>query len=61
MNNALRKEDSYEFIKEAKKSPGYEPLVIAALKYAASGITSLSEVFRVSEQIDESPDFQKIG
>lgn len=60
MNDALRKEDTSEFIKEAKKSQGYEPLVIAALKYAASGITSLSEVFRVAEQIDESPDYQQV-
>ena len=59
MSDALRREDSFEFIKMARKSKDYVPLVIAALNYAAEGITSLSEVFRVAEQIDEGPDFQK--
>lgn len=61
MSDALRREDTFEFIKEARKSQGYEPLVVAALKYAATGITSLSEVFRVAEQVDESPDFQQVA
>jgi MSHA biogenesis protein MshE len=59
MSDALRKEDTYEFTKAARRSPGYVPLVVAALRDAANGITSLSEVFRVAEQIDDSPDFQK--
>lgn len=58
MADALRREDSFEFIKAAKRSRGYEPLVDAALKYAASGVTSISEVLRVAEQLDESIDFQ---
>jgi len=61
LNDALRKEDSYEFVRQARQSEGYEPIAVAAVKYAAQGITSLSEVFRVAEHIDESPDFQKIA
>lgn len=59
MSDALRREDSFEFMKMARKSKDYVPLVVAALNYAAEGVTSLSEVFRVAEQIDEGPDFQK--
>ncbi len=61
LNDALRKEDSYEFVRQARQSEGYEPIAVAAMKYAAEGVTSLSEVLRVAEHIDESPDFQKIA
>jgi len=45
----------------AKKTPGYQPLVVSALKDAAKGITSLEEVLRVAEQIDESVDFMDVA
>lgn len=57
LSDALRRSDSSDFVRIAKKSPGYVPLVVSALKDAAQGITSLEEVFRVAEQIDESEDF----
>jgi MSHA biogenesis protein MshE len=57
MSEALRQGDSSAFIHAAKKSPEYKPLAVNALEYAAQGVTSLSEVFRVSEQVDESVDF----
>lgn len=60
MSDALRRADTADFVRAAKKSPVYRPLVISALRYAAEGITSLSEVFRVAEQIDESIDFQRM-
>ena len=60
MSEALRKSDTTEFVRAAKSSPLYHPLVESALTYAAEGTTSLSEVFRVAEQIDESIDFQEI-
>ena len=59
--DALRRSDSSDFVKIAKKSPGYQPLVVSALKDAAKGITSLEEVLRVAEQIDESDDFMDVA
>jgi len=60
LSDALRRENSSEFIQKAREVPGYQPLVRSALDYAIQGITSLEEVFKVSEQIDESDEFQKI-
>lgn len=57
MSDALRRGDSAAFVHAAKRSKGYVPLVMSALEDAAVGITSLDEVFRVAEQIDESGDF----
>ena len=59
--DALRRADSMDFVKIAKAAPGYQPLVISALKFAAQGITSLDEVLRVAEQIDESLDFMDVA
>jgi len=59
--DALRRADSAEFVRVAKKSPGYQPLVVSALQYAAQGITSMDEVFRVAEQVDESADFIEVA
>lgn len=61
LSEALRKENTSDFVKMAKKTKGYQPLVVSALNYAVQGTTSLSEVFRVAEQVDESPDFQQVG
>lgn len=57
LSDALRRSSSADFVRIAKETPGYQPLVVSALKFAAEGITSLEEVFRVAEQIDESSDF----
>ncbi|MEX2130917.1 MAG: GspE/PulE family protein [Pseudohongiellaceae bacterium] len=59
--DALRRENSADFVRIARKTPGYQPLVISALADAAKGITSLEEVFRVAEQVDESADFMEIA
>ncbi|NKB33368.1 MAG: MSHA biogenesis protein MshE [Pseudomonadales bacterium] len=59
--DALRRSSSSDFVKIAKKTPGYQPLVVSALKDAAVGITSLEEVLRVAEQIDESEDFIQVA
>ncbi|MCH8173830.1 MAG: type II/IV secretion system protein [Proteobacteria bacterium] len=59
--DALRRADSMDFVKIAKAAPGYQPLVVSALKFAAQGITSLDEVLRVAEQIDESLDFMDVA
>ena len=54
MADALRRNDNSAFSKAARNSEGYQPLVISALAMASQGITSLKEVFRVTEQMDES-------
>jgi MSHA biogenesis protein MshE len=59
--DALRRSNSADFVRIAKKTPGYQPLVVSALEYAAQGVTSLDEVFRVAEQIDESSDFMDVA
>jgi MSHA biogenesis protein MshE len=59
--DALRRENSADFVRLARNTPGYRPLVVSALIDAAQGITSLEEVFRVAEQIDESADFMEVA
>lgn len=54
MADALRRNDNSAFSKAARNSEGYQPLVISALAMASQGVTSLEEVFRVTEQMDES-------
>lgn len=61
LSDALRRADTSEFVRQAKKTPGYQPLVVSALMDAAQGITSLEEVLRVAEQIDESDDFMEVA
>jgi len=61
MSEALRTNDSSAFVSAAAKSHGYRPLVQNALEYATAGVTSLTEVFRVAEQVDESVDFINSG
>ena len=57
MADALRRSDSSDFVKAARRSKGYRPLVVSAMMEALDGITSLEEVYRVAEQIDESGDW----
>lgn len=57
LSDALRRANSSDFVRIARKSPGYQPLVISALNFAAQGVTSMDEVWRVAEQIDESSDY----
>ena len=59
--NALRRADAAEFVRAAKRTKGYQPLVTSALADAAKGITSLAEVLRVAEQIDESQEFMDVA
>ncbi|WP_293268991.1 GspE/PulE family protein [Neptunomonas sp.] len=54
MADAMRRNDNSAFTIAAKASEGYQPLVVSALALAAKGITSLEEVFRVTEQMEES-------
>ncbi|GAB1266080.1 GspE/PulE family protein [Aurantivibrio infirmus] len=57
MGNALRDNDVLGFNKAAHASPQFLPLSYSALEFAKKGITSLSEVLRVSALVeDESID-----
>ncbi len=53
MADALRANDSSAFAQATRSSNSYQPLVISALEKAAHGVTSLAEVFRVTEQLEE--------
>lgn len=61
MADALRRNDSAEFAQAARRSEGYQPLVISALELAAQGVTSLNEVFRVTEQLDDSLYLEQVA
>ncbi len=61
LSDALRRSNSSDFVKFARKTPGYQPLVVSALEDAAKGITSLEEVKRVAEQVDDSSDFMDVA
>lgn len=52
MADALRANDNQAFAKAAAASENYVTLTDSALEYAAMGITSLKEVFRVTEPLD---------
>ncbi|MEM0515077.1 ATPase, T2SS/T4P/T4SS family [Pseudoalteromonas sp. YIC-827] len=53
MMDALRLSDTQGFAKATKDNPDFEPLSHMALDYAQQGITTLDEVFKVSEYIPE--------
>ncbi len=61
LSDALRRENTSDFVKIANRTAGYQPLVVSALNEAAIGVTSLEEVLRVAEQIDESSDFMDVA
>lgn len=61
LSDALRRSDSADFVRLAKKTPEFRPLVVSALNYAVKGLTSLEEVRRVAEQVDESPDYMDVA
>lgn len=53
MADALRSADPLAFGRAARANEEFKPLTLCALEYAEQGITSLEEVFRVSEQLAE--------
>jgi len=53
MLESLRRNDINSFIKQAKHSHLYLPLATCALDLAIKGITSISEVFKVSASLDD--------
>ncbi|MBU1308624.1 MAG: GspE/PulE family protein [Gammaproteobacteria bacterium] len=59
--DALRREDTVGFANLAHTSEGFTSLGSMALQYAQQGITSLDEVIRVSEYLDNEPDDMEQG
>lgn len=57
MSEALRQGDSSGFVRAARATKGYRPLVVSALGEALHGTTSLEEVRRVAAQLDDSADW----
>ncbi|GAB1259522.1 GspE/PulE family protein [Aurantivibrio plasticivorans] len=53
MTNALRSDDVSAFNRAAHQHPHFRPLSFAALEFAVQGITSLSEVMRVSALVED--------
>lgn len=53
MADALRRANSSDFVRAARNSPDYIPLVVTALHEAFKGVTSLEEVYKVAEQLDD--------
>jgi MSHA biogenesis protein MshE len=53
MADALRRGDAGDYAAAAQVRPGYRPLVKVALDYAGAGLTSLSEVQRVANLVEE--------
>jgi len=56
MANALRNNDTAGFTRAATDSEGYKPLTYAAMEYAEQGLTSIDEVLRLAEQVDETEE-----
>lgn len=55
---ALRNGDTEGFSKAAKSLPDYKSLGQAALEYAEQGITSISEVLRISEVVADTATYE---
>lgn len=53
MASALRDENPNAFIKAAKNSKGYVPLVTVALRHVLKGDTTLEEVIRIAGEVEE--------
>ncbi|MEZ5561261.1 MAG: GspE/PulE family protein [Pseudomonadales bacterium] len=51
--NELRRADAAAFASQARRQPGFRPLVLNALDYAVKGQTSLAEVLALSGQVED--------
>lgn len=47
---ALRRDDTQEFVEAASRAPGYQPLINVAHDYAALGLTTIDEVLKLAGQ-----------
>ena len=55
MATPLRQGDQSAYERAAKAKPEFRPLALATLDYARQGITTIQEVFRLAEEVEESP------
>jgi len=53
MTDALRRENTADFNNAARKSPMYKPFAQHTIEYALKGITTLDEVLRVSNVVED--------
>ena len=53
LEDALRRENTADFTKAAKLSDKYKPFSVHAIEYALSGVTTLEEVLRVSNVVED--------
>jgi MSHA biogenesis protein MshE len=54
MLSALRRNNVDEFTQAAKASPLYKPLIDSVIQLAVKGVTSLEEVYRIGETVEET-------
>ncbi len=59
MMNALKRDDTESFAHFARLSPHYRSLASAALEYAKAGVTTVSEVLKLVENIAELDKYAK--
>jgi MSHA biogenesis protein MshE len=59
--DALRVGDAGLFIEEARQQPGYQPLIVSALELAVQGLTTVGEVLRVAQQVEQEAAFTNTG
>jgi MSHA biogenesis protein MshE len=55
MSDALRRGDSAGYAGAARARGGYRPLLLSALDYAVAGVTTLAEVQRVGNLVEDEP------
>jgi MSHA biogenesis protein MshE len=61
MGNALRKNDTAEFIRLAKEDFSFKPLILSGLEFVTEGVTSIDEIMRVTgEGLLEQPKDEKL-
>ncbi len=51
----LRQNQQGEYERACKQKPEYRPLALAGFDYAREGITTIQEVFRLAEEVEEGP------
>ncbi|HPG25216.1 MAG TPA: GspE/PulE family protein, partial [Myxococcota bacterium] len=54
MADALRRNDTTDYIQAASRTNGFRPLSICALEFASKGVTSLEEVLRIAGESEDT-------
>ena len=56
---ALREGQQSAYERAARAKPEFRPLALAALDYARDRVTTLQEVFRLAEEVEDTPDAEQ--